>query len=111
VPNTAQAGDIRTVPVCVQRTGRQELLGHKDVSTTMIHTHVLNRGPAAVRSPAYRLASLHTPPPPPPAGNRAAEIGCRRPQPIPVRSNTPPARPGPLPSREYSQNPWPGGGK
>ncbi len=28
--------DIRTVPVCVPRTGRQELLGHKDVSTTMI---------------------------------------------------------------------------
>jgi site-specific recombinase XerD len=28
-----------------------ELLGHESVDTTMIHTHVLNRGAKAVRSP------------------------------------------------------------
>jgi integrase len=33
----------------------QELLVHQDVTTTMNYTHVLNRGPTGVRSPADRL--------------------------------------------------------
>lgn len=41
----ASGSDIRTV---------QELLGHKDVTTTMIYTHVLNRGGRGVKSPLDR---------------------------------------------------------
>lgn len=48
LPLTIETREVRCAPSCASFMGR---CGCRDVSTTMIYTHVLNRGPAGVGSP------------------------------------------------------------
>jgi hypothetical protein len=78
---------------------------NRTLSAPLIYPQLLNRGPAAVRSPADRLAILQTPATAPPPGHWLAEIDSERLQRIPVRSSAAPATARPLSANGYCKSP------
>ena len=73
IPNTSNRGHFLPFRVGI---GKATGVAIHDLGATTNCTCTLHRGPAAVPSPAHRLASLFRVMSPPPAGTRPAEIGC-----------------------------------
>jgi hypothetical protein len=84
----------------------QELLGHRELRTTMIYTHVLDRGPFGAASPFDRLLGLG--PPPRPASLATPSLPAS--YAAPARSPTPlPGLPATANSRDLARSsPRPG---
>ena len=89
--------DIRTI---------QELLGHTDVKTTMIYTHVSQTGPVTVQSPLDRLKLRPSPSSLPEPSSVSAPLTAQPAEHVPVSCCRAPAAGGPTPARASRLRTW-----